>query len=97
MGVRGTLLAALRRRPRAVRAAPTALALALATATAAGATACGGGGAKNNDTTGASGRHNATISVWTLENEPDRVRATKQDFAGFTKRTGIRIRLRALD
>jgi multiple sugar transport system substrate-binding protein len=89
VGVRGTLLAALRRRS-------TVAATALAVATAAIATACGGGGDKNDKTTDAE-RTNATISVWILEDEPDRVRATKRDLVGFTKKTGINIRLRALN
>src|SRR4051812_20734876 len=53
--------------------------------------ACGGRSA-----TTTTDRTKQTISVWILENEPARVQATKSDLAAFTKRTGIRVRLRAL-
>jgi multiple sugar transport system substrate-binding protein len=53
--------------------------------------ACGG-----RSTTTNTERTKQTISVWILENEPARVQATKADLAAFTKRTGIRVRLRAL-
>jgi multiple sugar transport system substrate-binding protein len=55
--------------------------------------ACGGGG---SSTTTDAKRMTETISVWILENEPARVQATTADLAIFTKRTGIRVRLRAL-
>jgi multiple sugar transport system substrate-binding protein len=55
--------------------------------------ACGGGG---SSTTTDAKRTTATISIWILENEPARVQATTADLAIFTKRTGIRVRLRAL-
>jgi len=54
--------------------------------------ACGGG----RSTTTNAERTDQTIGVWILENEPARVAAAKADFAVFTKRTGIRVRLRAL-
>jgi multiple sugar transport system substrate-binding protein len=54
--------------------------------------ACGGGGSTTTNVE----RTNQTISVWILENEPARVQATKADLAVFTKKTGIRVRLRAL-
>src|SRR3954471_16387773 len=54
--------------------------------------ACGGG----RSTTTSAERTKQTISVWILENEPARVQATKANLAAFTKRTGIRVRLRAL-
>jgi multiple sugar transport system substrate-binding protein len=54
--------------------------------------ACGGSGATKKDTK----RTSQTISVWILENEPARVQATRADLAVFTKRTGIRVRLRPL-
>src|SRR3954451_12006624 len=68
------------------RTAPAALA-AIAVLVAA----CGGG-----STTTDAKRTNQTISVWTLENEPVRVQATRANLATFTRRTGIRVRLRAL-
>jgi len=88
MGVWGTLPFALRRGRRA-----TATAAALALALAAGA--CGGGGGGSTTSTGAA-KTKQTIAVWILENEPARVQAARDDFAGFTRRTGIRVRLRAL-
>jgi multiple sugar transport system substrate-binding protein len=57
-----------------------------------GAAACGGGGSTTTDAE----RTKQTISVWILENEPARVRATRADLVAFTRRTGIRVRLRAL-
>src|SRR3954451_5345174 len=68
------------------RTAPAALA-AIAVLVAA----CGGG-----STTTDAKRTSQTISVWILENEPARVQATRADLAVFTKRTGIRVRLRPL-
>jgi multiple sugar transport system substrate-binding protein len=56
--------------------------------------ACGGGGGKSTGTD--AGRSDRAIDVWILENEPERVRAAKADFAGFTRRTGVRVRIRAL-
>src|SRR4051812_14693140 len=53
--------------------------------------ACGG-----RSTTTNTERTKQTISVWILENEPARVQATRADLAVFTKRTGIRVRLRPL-
>src|SRR3954463_9793901 len=67
------------------RTAPAALA-AIAVLVAA----CGGG-----STTTDAKRTNQTISVWTLENEPVRVQATRANLATFTRRTGIRGPLRA--
>jgi multiple sugar transport system substrate-binding protein len=84
MGVRGT------------RARGLAVA-AIVAAAAAGVAACGGGGdRRTTGSTDATGRTPSTITVWILENEPDRVRATRADLAGLTRRTGIRVRLRAL-
>ena len=54
--------------------------------------ACGGG----RSTTTNAERADQTINVWILEDQPVRVAAAKADFAAFTKRTGIRVRLRAL-
>jgi multiple sugar transport system substrate-binding protein len=33
------------------------------------------------------------ITVWTLENQPERVRATRSDLADFTRRSGVRVKL----
>jgi len=35
----------------------------------------------------------APITVWILENQPDRVRATRADVADFTRRSGVAIKL----
>src|SRR3954471_1129532 len=70
------------------RVLPAVLAAAAAIAIAA----CGGG----HSTTTNAERTKQTISVWILENEPNRVQAATADFATFTRRTGIRVRLRAL-
>ena len=87
MGVWGTLPFALRRgRFRAAFAAALALAL--------GSAACGSGGGSRSTTD--AGRSNQAISVWILENEPAREQAARGDLAGFTRATGIRVRLRAL-
>jgi multiple sugar transport system substrate-binding protein len=71
------------------RGLPAALAAAAAAVAIA---ACGGGRSTTTDAE----RTNQTIGVWILENEPARVAATKADLAAFTRRTGIRVRLRAL-
>jgi multiple sugar transport system substrate-binding protein len=70
------------------RGRPAVLVVALAAAIPA----CGGG----KSTTTNAERSSGTIAVWILEDQPERVRATKADLAAFTKRTGIRVRLRAL-
>src|SRR6218665_357973 len=38
-----------------------------------------------------------TITVWSQENQPDRVNATKTIIAGFTKKTGIKVKLVPVD
>jgi multiple sugar transport system substrate-binding protein len=65
------------------------------------AAACGGGGGSGSQSGGfggsGGGRSAAhAISVWILENEPDRVRAARADFAGFTRASGIMVNLTAL-
>jgi ABC-type glycerol-3-phosphate transport system substrate-binding protein len=87
MGVRRAIRAVLRRG----RRRPAAAAAAAVVAALAGA-ACGGGGATTTD----AGKTHQTIDVWILENEPARVAATRADLVGFTRRSGIRVRLRAL-
>lgn len=71
------------------RGLPAALAAGAAVVAIA---ACGG----SRSTTTDAERTNETISAWILEDEPARVQATRADLAIFTKRTGIRVRLRAL-
>jgi multiple sugar transport system substrate-binding protein len=67
---------------------PAAVLLALL-ATAGLAPACGGGGEDRLPGTRA-------INVWILENEPDRVAATRRNLASFTTITGIPVRLTSL-
>jgi multiple sugar transport system substrate-binding protein len=38
-----------------------------------------------------------TITVWSLENQPDRVTTTQHIIAAFTKKTGIKVKLVAID
>src|SRR4051794_37740190 len=66
---------------------------AVVVAIAALVAACGGSG---RSTTTNADRSDQAIDVWILENEPDRVHAATADFAAFTGRTGIRVRVRAL-
>jgi multiple sugar transport system substrate-binding protein len=86
MGDRRTIPAVLHRARRR-RAAAVVLAVAVALTGAA----CGGGSAPDD-----AEQTKQSIDVWILENEPERVAATRADLAGFSRRTGIRIRLRAL-
>jgi ABC-type glycerol-3-phosphate transport system substrate-binding protein len=69
------------------------VAAVLTAALASGVAACGGSGTK---TTTDPERTRQTIGVWILEDEPARVRATRAELALFTRRTGIRVRLRAV-
>lgn len=59
----------------------------LCTLLAALAVGCGGGG------DGGSGGGDNTLTVWTLENLPDRMAAQKKIAADFTKKTGIKVDL----
>ena len=70
------------------RALPAVLVAAIAVAIPA----CGGGRSTPTNVE----RSSQTIRVWILEDQPARVHAMKADLAGFTKRTGIRVHLRAL-
>ena len=54
-------------------------------------------GCSSGQSTGASGSKGKTITVWSLENQADRVNTTKQIIAGFTKKTGIAVKLVAVD
>jgi multiple sugar transport system substrate-binding protein len=59
------------------------------TATLSGCTA--GTGTTSTSTKG------QTITVWSLENQPDRVTTTQKIIDGFTKKTGIKVKLVAVD
>ncbi|MEA2270440.1 MAG: multiple sugar transport system substrate-binding protein [Solirubrobacteraceae bacterium] len=83
MGVSRTRPAVLRLR----RLGPALLAAALLAA------GCGGGA---GDGGAESERTDRTISVWILESEPARVIATRANLTGFTRRTGIKVRLRGI-
>jgi multiple sugar transport system substrate-binding protein len=80
--MRVRVIAPLRRllAPLAAVAAPLALAVA----------GCGGG-EDTGDTD--PDRARQSITVWSLENQPERVRATQRNVAVFTKDTGIEVRL----
>jgi multiple sugar transport system substrate-binding protein len=73
----------------AVRLGLTALAVA---AVALVLAACGGSGGS----TTTPGATDQTVVVWITEDQPDRVSATRANLAEFTRRTGIKVRLRAL-
>ena len=62
--------------------------IAAVTALAAPASGCGGG-APDDEIEPAT----PVITVWTLENEPDRMRATRENVLALTTGTGIRVRL----
>ncbi|WP_026181316.1 ABC transporter substrate-binding protein [Demetria terragena] len=64
-----------------------AAAVALAVGVAAGAGACAPASETESD----------TLVVWSLENLPDRVAATKANLKKFTKKTGIKVELVAVD
>jgi multiple sugar transport system substrate-binding protein len=66
------------------------LAAALAVLVAAAA-ACGGGNGGGEP--GADDTAKRSITVWILENEPDRIAATKANLAILARNTGIRVRL----
>jgi multiple sugar transport system substrate-binding protein len=89
MGVRRRLLALPR------RLGPTALALLLGALIAAGCGGSGGSGSDRSAGTPAQGTKQ-TISVWILEDEPARVRATTSALAKFTQRSGITVNLQAV-
>jgi multiple sugar transport system substrate-binding protein len=68
------------------------VAVALLVALLAGlAAACGGSGKPAEPT--ADGARRRPLTLWILENQPDRMRATRANLATFTKRTGQRVNL----
>jgi multiple sugar transport system substrate-binding protein len=85
MGVR-------RRLPAAPRLGRSVLALLAVAVTAA---SCGGS-SPDRDTVDSRQRTRQTISVWIIEDEPARVRATRTDLVSFTKRTGITVKVQAV-
>ncbi|MGO4533866.1 ABC transporter substrate-binding protein [Leifsonia sp. 2MCAF36] len=64
-----------------------------ATLLVAGAAALAGCSGSSNSTSD----KGKTITVWSEENQPDRVNATKEIIAGFTKKTGIQVKLVPVD
>lgn len=62
------------------------------------ATACGGNGDQPPDqpTDGADGVPAGSITLWSTENQPDRVAATEAILAAFTEQTGIEVELAAV-
>ena len=63
-------------------------AIALITLTAAG---CGGGGGDDGERSGPGPRE--ALTVWIEENQPERVRAARDDAAAFTRGTGIDVKV----
>ncbi len=59
---------------------------------AAGTSACGG-----DSGNGSSGGGGAALKVWSLENLPDRLAATREIVDGFTARTGVEVDLVGID
>src|SRR3954469_4868592 len=70
-------------------AVATVLVTVVATAMLAGCSTSG----KNDSSSGAA----PTITVWSLENQPDRINTTKAIAADFTKETGVKVDLVAID
>jgi multiple sugar transport system substrate-binding protein len=54
-------------------------------------------GCSSSGTSTSTGTTAKTITVWSLENQPDRVKTTQGIIAGFTKKTGIKVKLVAVD
>jgi multiple sugar transport system substrate-binding protein len=67
------------------------VAILSAVALAAGVAGCGSGGGSGGSSS------SKGITVWSLENQPDRFATTKQIAAGFTKKTGIQVKVVAID
>ncbi len=80
-----------RHRLRSTRVSGAASVLAITLLTAAG---CGGSGDGNKS--GDPPKGGPALVVWSQENQPDRVAATRENIAGFTRRTGIRVDLVAI-
>jgi multiple sugar transport system substrate-binding protein len=71
----------------------TALAaLGVVAATTMVLTGCSSGGKS-----GSGAGSGSTITVWSAENQPDRIAIQKADIAGFTKATGIQVKLVGID
>ena len=70
-----------------------AVAMLSVTAVAVSITGCGGGGGSG----GGSGGSSNGLTVWSLENQPDRFAATKKIAAAFTQKTGINVKVVAID
>lgn len=73
-----------------MKSRPALAALAVLAATAAALSGCSSSG-------GSSSGSGTTITVWSAENQPDRIAIQKQDIAGFTKATGIHVKLVGID
>jgi multiple sugar transport system substrate-binding protein len=63
----------------------------LALLVALGVAGCGGGGGGGDQQP--SGDAGEPLTVWIEENQPERVRATRDDAADFTRRTGIEVKI----
>jgi multiple sugar transport system substrate-binding protein len=69
-------------------------ALAATVAVTAALAGCTAGSPTNSNSTSTKGQ---TITVWSLENQPDRVTTTQHIIDAFTKKTGIKVKLVAVD
>ena len=65
-------------------------ALAATVAVTAALAGCTAGSTTNSNSTSTKGQ---TITVWSLENQPDRVTTTQHIIDAFTKKTGIKVRI----
>ena len=74
-----------------IRTIGAALAAAVAVSTVLAG--CGAGAGTGD----AGGKAGTTITVWSGENQPDRVATTQKVIDGFTKKTGIKVKLVAID
>jgi len=58
--------------------------------------ACGGGGDDGGQGGGGGNLRGSTVTVWSYEGQPDRIRALEDDLAAFTQKTGIKTKVVAI-
>jgi multiple sugar transport system substrate-binding protein len=67
-------------------------------ALAATVAACGGGdNSSSSGSASSGGKPSGSITVWSLEKEPDRVKATQAIVDAFSQKTGVKVKLVAVD
>jgi multiple sugar transport system substrate-binding protein len=80
----------MRMRARAVAAVVATLAVAVLAG-------CGGGNDNSSNDKAAGGNlKGSTVTVWSYEGQPDRIKALEDDLAGFTQSTGIKTKVVAI-